>query len=130
MNITGESNPSPPTFVKENTAVDVRGNGHYVDFNQGYNLSGDFTASAWGYDFNINTTIIKMQGRNKETLEIGYYSDFDATGKVYASIKITDGDIVYYIYSDSIPTPSSEDKLQFWFRRIGNLYTIELHNLG
>lgn len=130
VGIHGTSNPDPPIYVKDNTAVDVRGNGHYISYETGYAISGDFTASAWVYDLNLNTTIITLKASSGQTLEIGYYEDFLEEGKVYVDCKVTDGRYTYYIYSNSIDMPKDEDKVQIWFRRVRSLYEIQFHNLG
>ena len=50
----------------------------------------------------------------------------NADGTVYADATVTNGTIIYYIFSPSIAAPASTQKIQFWFRRIGYQYEIKL----
>lgn len=141
VSITGEVSPGPPKYVDDNTALDVRGDLDSATFS-GFTISGDFTASLWGRDFDINEgDIIWLRFVPRDETEqplmdiqVGYRQDIDDANKVYADCWVTDftryHSLQYYIYSPSVAKPSSTDKMQFWLRRIGNLYTIELHNLG
>lgn len=125
IEINDRSNPDSPTYVDNNTAVDMRKDGDYVEWYDGFELRGDFTASLWGRDFNKNSDIIKMSTTTTTTtLVVGYRTNEDGT--VYADLTVTNGTVVYYIYSASITAPTATDKVQFWFRRIGYQYTIKL----
>lgn len=130
VDIVGTSNPTPPVYVDDNTAVDARADGRYVDFNEGYSLDGDFTASLWGRDFVLNRDIITLSAIDNSRVIVSYRQDFDDDTKVYADCSVTSGNMTYYIYTPSISKPLATDKVQFWLRRIGTLYTLELHNLG
>lgn len=125
VGINGESNPSPPIYVDDNTAIDLTGEGSYVLWNSGYEINGDFTASLWGRDFNDNSTIITMSD-GFQTLTVRYWKDED--GFCYAELIVQEGSIIYYIYSDSIYVYPS-DEIQIWFRRIGYLYEVGLYDL-
>ena len=48
---------------------------------------------------------------------------------VYADATVTNGDVIYYVYSDSISAPTTTDKIQIWLRRIGYQYSIKLANV-
>lgn len=124
IEIGSESNPTPPNYVDDNTAVDVRNNGQYVEWNSGFELNDDFTASLWGKDFNENSNIITMTDDLGNNIIVRYRTNENNT--VYADATVTNGDVVYYIYSDSISAPSSTDKIQIWLRRIDYQYTIKL----
>lgn len=127
IEIGSESNPTPPNYVDNNTAVDVRNNGQYIEWNSGFELNGDFTASLWGRDFNENSNIITMTDDLGNNIIIRYRTNENNT--VYADATVTNGDVVYYIYSNSIATPTTTDKIQIWLRRIGNQYSIKLANV-
>lgn len=127
IEINDKSEPDPPTYVDGNTAVDMRTDGDYVEWSDGFELRDDFTASLWGRDFNDNSDIIKMADNNNNTLVVRYLKNEDGT--VYADLTVTDGSIVYYIFSPAIAAPSTTDKVQFWIRRIGHQYTIKLANV-
>ena len=124
IEIRSSSNPSPPVYVNNNTAVDARVNGRYVEWDSGFNTESDFTASLWGRDFNENSDIITMIDDEGNNIVIRYRTN--AEGTVYADATVTNGTIIYYIFSPSIATPASTQKIQFWFRRIGYQYEIKL----
>lgn len=125
VEIDGKSNPDPPIYVDNNTAVDLRENGSYILWDENYIIDGDFTASLWGHDFNSNETIITMT--SEDTSLIINYKDYDNLFK-FVELIVKEGDITYYIYSNPIFV-EEEDKLQIWFKRINNLYEIDFYNL-
>lgn len=125
ISIEGESNPSPPNYVDNNTAVDITGSGEYILWKSGYSIDGDFTASLWGRDFNDNSTIITMSD-GLQTLMVRYWKDED--GFYYVELIVQEGSIIYYIYSDAIYIYPN-DEIQIWFRRVGYLYEVGLYDL-
>lgn len=127
IEIGSESNPTPPNYVDNNTAVDVRNNGQYIEWNSGFELNDDWTASLWGRDFNENSNIITMTDDLGNNIIIRYRTNENNT--VYADATVTNGDVIYYIYSDAIATPTTTDNIQFWLRRIGYQYSIKLANV-
>lgn len=131
VEIIGKSEPDPPTYVKDNTAVDLREGGSYSIFNEGYTIGGNFTASAWGYDFDIGAEVVVLHDEYGNKVSCYYRQDPDDNSKVYVDCTVSSSNgPVYYIYSPSIALPDENDKVQIWMRRISGLYTIELHNLG
>lgn len=131
VEVIGKSEPDPPPFVKDNTAVDLRQGGYYTIFNEGYTISGDFTASAWGYDFDTNVEVIGFNDEYGNRVSCKFMVDYEDNSKVYVDCLVASANgTKYYIYTPSIPAPSEDDKVQIWVRRINGLYTIQLHNLG
>lgn len=127
IEIGANSNPTPPIYIDNNTAVDDRDSGRYVQWDSGFELKDDFTASLWGRDFNENSNIITMTDDLGNNIIIRYRTNENNT--VYADATVINGDVVYYIYSDSISVPSSTDKIQIWLRRIDYQYTVKLANV-
>ena len=74
VGINGESNPIPPIYVDDNTAIDLTGEGSYVLWDTGYEINGDFTASLWGRDFNENSEIINLSD-GTQNLIVNYRKD-------------------------------------------------------
>lgn len=129
IEIDGTSNPSPPTYVDENTAVDVTGTGEYVLFNEGFNVTDNFTASLWGKDFNINSTIITMKDK-QNTFTVTYRQAYpDSINFVYAELKVTNEFFTYIAYTDNISVDST-DNLQIWIRKVNGLYDVGLYILS
>ena len=124
IDIRSSSNPSPPVYVDNNTAVDARSQGRYVEWSSGFSLDDDFTVSLWGKNFNENSDIIKMVADNGNSIVVRYRTNEDGT--VYADATVTNGTVIYYIYSDSIAAPINDQKVQFWLRRIGYQYEIKI----
>ena len=124
IEIRSSSNPNPPVYVDNNTAVDARADGRYVEWNSGFNIESDFTASLWGRDFNENSDIITMIDDEGNNVAIRYRTNTDGT--VYTDATVTNGTVIYYIFSSSITAPTATQEIQFWFRRIGYQYEIKL----
>lgn len=124
IDIRSSSNPSPPVYVDNNTAVDARSQGRYVEWSSGFSLDDDFTVSLWGKNFNENSDIIKMAADNGNNIIVRYRTNEDGT--VYADATVTNGTAIYYIYSGSIAAPINDQKVQFWLRRIGYQYEIKI----
>lgn len=125
VGINGESNPSPPIYVDDDTAVDLTGEGSYVIWNSGYEINGDFTASLWGKNFTENSEIINLSD-GMQNLIVNYRKD--ENNLFYAELIVKESFFTYYIYTE--PTHVyHDDELQIWFRRIGSLYEIGLYDL-
>lgn len=124
IEIRSSSNPSPPVYVDNNTAVDARANGRYIEWDSGFNIESDFTASLWGRDFNENSDIITMIDDEGNDIVVRYRTNIDGT--VYADATVTNGAIIYYIFSPPITAPTAAQQIQFWIRRIGYQYEIKL----
>lgn len=135
--IEGESNPSPPIFIDNATGqeIDLRGDGHWVKWTSGYQLNGDFTAQWWMRDLNQDTDIAYFTNiigqKITFTFRHGYYRN-ETVMKAYIELwadSAKTGD-VYFRYSNYIDLPADTDYLTLWVRRIGNIYSIKLENLG
>lgn len=124
LDIRGDSNPDPPVYIDDDTAVDLTEDGSYVTWSSGFTLSNDFTASLWGRDFTIGETLIVFDDDNGNTITVNY--QLEDGYNVYAEAVVVSGSVSYYIYSDSLAKPTENDTTQIWLRRIGNLYTIQL----
>lgn len=127
--IDGISVPFPPEYVDNDTAVDLTSSDSYVLWDKDYTISNDFTVSLWGYNFNDNSVILEMRDSdNKNNLKIYYINE--ENNLYYLVLTVTNNEVLtYYIYTDLIEV-NSGDKLQVWFKRINNLYEINLYNLG
>ena len=126
VDIGGTSIPSPPIYVDNNTAVDVTGTGSYVLWDHGYNITGDFTASLWGYDFNDDSIIITMSD-GIQTLTVRYCKD--ENNFYYVELMVQEGVLTYYIYSNTVYI-YPDDTIQIWFRRVDYTYEVGLYDLS
>lgn len=135
--IEGESNPNPPIFIDNATGqeVDLRKDGSWVKWTSGYQLNNDFTAQWWMRDLNQDTDIAYFINEIGQkiilTFRHGYFRN-EINMSAYIDLW-TDSGVVgdtYYRYSNYIPLPKDTDYLTFWLRRIGNIYSLGLVNLG
>lgn len=127
VEIDGQSYPAPPIYTDNNTSIDLTNSEDYVSWGYGYKINGDFLASLWGHDFNDNTTIITMKDAAEENSLIVNYKKYD-NNLYYAELFVNNGNVYYYIYSNMINILNG-DNIQVVFKRIGNLYQINLYNL-
>lgn len=124
--IEGNSQPSPPKYIN-NKEVDLRGNGDYVQWNQGYSFSSDFTAKAWFRDANPNTTLFTFSNTSGQVITVNYcegYKSLESENKqAYMEVYVRSMyGMDYYIYSDYLDILSSSDYYCFWLRRQNNIY--------
>lgn len=131
--IDASSYPSPPLYVKNDTAVNVKPQGYYVRWS-GLHQSGDFCIRIWGYDFNSNKLIFEyLQNDISYNLELfrrdGYEYKSDIL-KTYYELQIQVNDPQpYFIYSNYIDQPTSTDKIFICIKRINNIYSLYIENL-
>lgn len=135
--IAGSSNPEEPIYIdnSDGKEVDLRPDGYWVKWLDGFQLNGDFTAQWWLRNANPNTVIsffTNTQGqRISFTYRHGYYRN-ETELKAYVDMTVDSGinGDIYYKYSQYIPLPQETDYLTLWVRRVGNIYDIMLINLG
>lgn len=128
------SNPDPPIYVKNNTAVDVREDGYYVKWDK-TNQFGDFCIRIWGYDFNSNKKIfIFTQDDDYYDLILFRRDGYDYNSEIlqtYYELQIQVNDKhPYFIYSNYINQPSDSNKIFICIKRINNFYSLYIENLG
>ena len=136
--IEGESNPDPPIYI-DDEKVDVTGDGHWVQWVKGYNITGDFTCQMWFEAPNIgeNKPLITLwnnsnvNGNNRITVNLRQEKPYGETEiKTFAELRCSNGlSSSYYIMSDYIDNPLPDDKFTIWFRRINNIFSIRLEVL-
>lgn len=122
--INGESVPYPPVYI--NGSIDMRSKESYIEWNKGYNITGNFTASLWGRNFNDNSTIIKLENQDGDTITVNYAKNLDGSYYTELIVNNLNSGLTYYIYSENIEILDIDTNLQIWFRKIGNLYEISL----
>lgn len=130
--IIGTTNPDPPTYVDNNTAIDLTEDGAFVKWNDGVSATGDWTMGVWGKNFRYNEPIVILQNVMGQNITISLEND---GAYVYAILYIVNSRNLelgqrYVIISESIALPNDTDELNIWVRNIGNIYDIKLVNLG
>lgn len=133
--IEGESNPDPPIYI-DDKEVDLRGDGHYVQWLEGYTVNGDFTSQIWFRDPNIgeDKTLFQLwnnsnvNGNNSLKINLRQEKPYgEENVKTFAELRCRNGlNSGYYIISNYIDNPTPTDKLTIWIRRINNVFSIKL----
>ena len=134
VEIISESYPSPPVYVKQNTAVDATTDKYYVKWS-GMSQTGDFCIRIWGYDFNSNKEVFNYS-QDDMNYNISLYRrdgyDYDSTTlQTFYELHVYANDNQpLFIYSNFINQPSSSDKVFICIKRMNNLYSLYIENLG
>jgi hypothetical protein len=128
INITATSNPNPPTYIN-NEEVDLRNDGNYVEFDEGFKITGDFTLRIWVGDLKENEVFLVLYGLNdtdssKQRIEISYRNGRIYVDKIY-------GFLTYHVESEIIlPTLTSDNTVFVYLQSINNLLNLSAQNLG
>ena len=114
-------------YYINNKEVDLRQNNSYVEWNQGYNISSDFTTKLWFRGANPNSTLIRFSNTNGQTVVVDYregYKDQTAQDKqAYMEVYVESiNGMKYYIFSDYLDILPDSSYYCFWLRRINNIY--------
>lgn len=129
--IDGVSHPDPPTYINDDE-IDLTGDGSYVEWNEGYQVNGDFTGTLIGRDFTSYSTIFTFSTTDGSTVKINWMQGYEnadntQTLQAYAQLVVTQGSIIVYnIKTDFIAIPTAEQQVTVWFRRISNIYELYL----
>ena len=128
ITIKGKANPDPPTYI-DNKEIDVRQSGSYVEWDEGYEVNGDWTARAWGRDFASNEEILKFSNAKGDNIVVTYVTD---DTQCWFELRVTHiGDIWgYVIESTHIALPTDTEQIFMWLRRIDNVYELKIENRG
>ena len=132
--IEGNSNPDPPIYIN-NKEVDLRQNGSYVDWNQGYNIASDFTAKVWFRGANPNSTLIRFSNTSGQTVVVNYregYKNRETQDmKAYMEVYVESlSGMKYYIFSDYLDILPDSSYYCFWIRRVNNIYQAQFAIVG
>lgn len=131
VGIDGKSNPDPPIYVDDNTAVDATGSGAYVEWDNGYSLSNGWTLGLWGRKYTANTEILSMSNTDGDTISVYYCVDEDNdTAWFYVRVHDFETEYGYVIQSDTIDVPADDEIVFMWLRNTGNIYEIRIENRG
>ena len=133
--IDGEANPANPTYI-DDKEIDLRADGSYVKWQQGYQLPNDYTMRIWGRAFNANTEVsgdpnnlLELMNADGDIVYVSYWED--ATNAWYEmKVKDIGSTWAYVIKSTTIPKPTDNDYIFMWLRCDGGLYDLKIENLG
>lgn len=128
--IEGESNPDPPTYI-DNEEVDLRQEGSWVTWGEGFNITGDFLTRVWFRDPTPYTELFRFSNTDGQTISVSYmegYENVEATDmEAYVEVHVTSmADMPYYIYSNYIPILPDTSQYNVWLTRKQNIYKVQI----
>lgn len=128
IGIDGETNPEEPTYI-DNDEINLRVDGAYVQWVDGYVVPDDYTMRLWGRRFNDNAEIFRFSNINGDIVAITYRTD--STQCWWEMKALNNGDLWgYVIESEHIAKPETTEALFCWLRRIDNIYELKIENRG
>lgn len=128
--IEGTSNPDPPTYINDQE-VDLTEDGSWVEWNDGYSISGDFLTRLWLRNPSPYTQILQFSNTQGQTITINYmlgYENVNSTdlqSYVEAYVQSIEG-MSYYIFSNYIDTLDDTSYYNVWLTRENNIYKLQL----
>lgn len=128
IGIPGKSNPSPPTYI-DDEEVNLRSDGSWVKWDDGYEINGDYTMRIWGRDFNPNSNILTFTSTSGAKIIISYHVEGELAWFQLLAIH-KNWKYGYIIKSNTIPIPANTEYLMIWNRRVNNVYDLIIENRG
>ena len=128
IDINGVSNPETPTYI-DNKEIDLRADGSYVEWLEGYVVRDDWTMRIWGREFTPNSEIFRFSNIDNNIVTINYCVD-DTYCWFELKVKHSDWLWSYVIESSHIALPSEGEQMFCWLRKGDNLYDLMIENRG
>lgn len=128
IGIDGISNPEPPVFI-DSKEVDLRADGSYVEWVEGYTVTDNWTMRLWGRDFTPNSEIFRFSNADGDIITIEYHTD---ETQCWFELRAKHNNWLwgYATESTHITLPSETEQVFCWLRRIDNLYELKIENRG
>ena len=128
--IEGTSNPTPPKYINKQ-AVDLTQEGSWVEWNDGYSISGDFLTRIWFRDPNPYSQILQFTNAQGQTIVMNYmqgYENVDSSElQAYVEVYVESiSGMRYYIYSNYIDILPNSNWYNVWLTRANNIYQLQL----
>ena len=128
VGIDGITNPQNPTYI-DNQEIDLRKDGYYVEWADGYIISGDWTMRMWGRQFTPDKEIVRFSSANGDIVSI-YYRQ--TATQAFFEMRCVNKNFIwgYTIESQYISLPADNEQVFCWLRKIDNLYELKIENRG
>ena len=128
IGIDGVSNPETPTYI-DNKEIDLREAGSYVEWVEGYTVTGNWTMRLWGRDFTPNSEIFRFSNTDGDIITIEYHVD---ETRCWFELRAKHNDWLWGYVTESahITLPTENEQVFCWLRRIDNLYDLRIENRG
>ena len=128
--IEGTSNPDPPTYIN-NQEVDLTDNGSWVQWNEGFNITGNILTRVWFRNPNNYTTLIQFSNTSGQTIKLNFmlgYENVDEDNlQAYIEAYVESvNDFPYYIYSNYVTPLDSTEGYVIYFTKVNNIYNLQL----
>lgn len=128
--IEGETNPEPPIYIGDKE-VDLTQDGSWVEWNDGYSISGDFLARLWFRKPKPYFQIMQFSNVDGQTITLNYMQGYenvnvsDIQSYIELHVQSVSG-YEYYIYSNYIDTLPDSNYYNVWLTRINNIYQLQI----
>lgn len=128
IGIDGVSSPEPPIYI-DNQEVDLRADGSYVEWVEGYTVTDNWTMRLWGRDYKPNSEIFRFSNVDGDIITIEYCAD---NTYCWFELRAKHNDWLwgYVTESSHIALPTDTEQVFCWLRRIDNLYELRIENRG
>lgn len=128
--IGGTSNPDPPTYIN-NQEVDLTENGSWVQWNDGFSITGDMLARAWFRSPNPYTTIAQFSNTNGQKFTLNFmlgYENIEAeTMGAYMELYVQSlTGLEYYVFSNYMEPLEDTEQYVIYLKRENNIYSLQL----
>ena len=128
--IEGTANPTPPTYI-DNESVDLTQTNSWVEWNDGYSVSGDFLTRLWFRNPNPYSQILQFSNVQGQTIVMNYMQGYENVNsnesQAYIEVYVQSIDgMEYYIYSNYIDVLSSDNWYNVWLTRANGIYQLQL----
>ena len=126
--IDGITNPDPAIYI-DGKEIDLRADGSYVRWTEGYEINDNWTMRLWGRNFTPDKEIFRFSNANGDIVTVIYKDD--GAHAWFEMRALPNGNLwAYTIASGMITPPESTDQLFCWLRHINNLYDLKIENRG
>lgn len=128
--IEGTSNPSPPVYITD-TEVDLTATGSWVEWNDGYTITGDMLTRIWFRSPTVNSTLLTFTNEAGQSIALAYnegYVDNDRSTTKLAYMTATVSSVTgaeYFIYSGYTPILPATSYYNVWLTRTNDIYQLQ-----
>lgn len=128
IGIGGTSNPEDPTYI-DDKKIDMTGDGNYVRWDDGFELTNNYTLGLWGENLTPGADTLIMMNDSGDSVNAVYMEDDDyAWFELY--VRSVAHPFKYQIMSNTIAKPDDADEIFMTLRCVDNLYDITIKNRG
>ena len=129
--IEGTSSPDPPTYTDNNSAVDLTGDGEWVQWDNGFSINGNMLSRIWFKNPNYYSNIVSFSNISGQKIEMNFmvgYENVNASDmKAYVELYVYSIEgMEYYIYSNYVDILPTSDYYTVYIARVNGIYSIQL----